>query len=44
MGVLCCDSVNSQNVIHLLKTSSRSNKYLTEFQFFCQMSKSQTTV
>ena len=42
MGGLCHDLVNLLNVIHSLKTSSRSNKYLSEFPIFCQMSKSQT--
>ena len=43
MGGLCCNSVNLLNVIHSLKTSSRSNKCLSEFPIFCQMSKRQTT-
>ena len=43
MGGLCHDLVNLLYVIHSLKTSSRSNKYLSEFPIFCQMSKSKTT-
>ena len=34
MGGLCCDSVNSPSIIHSLKTSSKSIKYLSEFPIF----------
>ena len=39
MGGLCCDSVNSLNVIHSLNILSRSNKYFNDFPFLVRCPK-----